>query len=425
LAVAAISFLEPGQRPASEARRFALQADDLITKVDSGVEDYATADQLLRRAQELDPSDGEIWAISAELNGSLYGRGFDHAMSRLEASQSQSERATKLAPDSPRAWLARGNYFRGIDNWTQAETCLHRALKLAPPKGGLHSLIVFSMAGTAVGKGDREAAFRLYGESIDPGRPGSDGLAHYNQFLIRFGDRRFQEADALAEASMKELPSPNFICGRALSWLAWRGDPDMAAAVLETIPEGRRSETRTTVITIITDLLRRRPKDALKVLATVSTDYFSDNYYTGPRGLLEGEAQAALGHAEAARLAWEEGLAVCQKRAAGSELGFRETASETMLLGWLGRDVEARRLLAAVQEKWGEGIRGWYIESRGYAALGDADKALPAIKLLLTSTDAAFPLTPALLRLDPIWDKLRPDPRFQTLAQAEAKTQQN
>jgi hypothetical protein len=50
-----------------------------------------------------------------------------------------------------------------------------------------------------------------------------------------------------------------------------------------------------------------------------------------------------------------------------------------------------------------------------YALLGDADHAVPILKRLLQIpySDA---ITPALLRLDPVWDQIRNDPRFQELA---------
>src|SRR6516162_654498 len=50
-----------------------------------------------------------------------------------------------------------------------------------------------------------------------------------------------------------------------------------------------------------------------------------------------------------------------------------------------------------------------------YALLGDADHAIPILKRLLQTTYAGA-ITPALLRLDPIWDQIRNNPRFQELA---------
>jgi serine/threonine-protein kinase len=50
-----------------------------------------------------------------------------------------------------------------------------------------------------------------------------------------------------------------------------------------------------------------------------------------------------------------------------------------------------------------------------YALLGDADHAIPILKRLLQIPYGGS-ITPALLRLDPIWDQIRNDPRFQKLA---------
>jgi hypothetical protein len=55
-----------------------------------------------------------------------------------------------------------------------------------------------------------------------------------------------------------------------------------------------------------------------------------------------------------------------------------------------------------------------------YALLGDADHAIPILRRLV-QTSSYTGITPALMRINPIWDSIRNDPRFQKLCEENPK----
>ncbi len=399
------------QAAVSEARKLAHRARALIDQLDSTPDDYATAEGLVKRALELDANDGEAWAVSSLLNSLYLSRGFDRSEARREAARSQAERAVKLAPESPNAWLALGRAAFSTD-LPRSEQALRRGLELAPNDGRL----LIALGGLYRRQSRNDEALAVYERAA--ALPDSCALARYDQYLIHFYFGHFAEADRCIRAAFAETKTVNIVAGLALHEVTWRGRVPEALQVLAEAPANVRGQPRVVVATVLVDLMAHRPEEALHALDQLPADTINDAWYTGPKALLAGLAHFQAGRPEAARLAWEAGLAVVRRRLQDTPNDVEQRIRLGELLAWSGQTEAAVHEAKVVAElsRGGAGASWTDSAARIYAALGRADEAVPLLKHMLETPAAGrWPLTPALLRLDPIWDRLRDDPRFQKL----------
>src|SRR4029078_12276071 len=81
---------------------------------------------------------------------------------------------------------------------------------------------------------------------------------------------------------------------------------------------------------------------------------------------------------------------------------------------------EGEALLRAIGPDRCEWPRAQVSGARAYSILKDADRAVPLLRSALDAPMFDTP-TPALLRLDPSWDNIRSDPRFQKISSSDAR----
>jgi hypothetical protein len=97
----------------------------------------------------------------------------------------------------------------------------------------------------------------------------------------------------------------------------------------------------------------------------------------------------------------------------------------SLMLAFMGRRDEAihdrdRGVAAAsaTGDQWGTIPYSHHVAARIDLALGDRDAAIAQVREVLSKPNF---LSPGLLRIDPTWNPLRGDPRFEKLAHSDGK----
>jgi len=402
--------------PPSEAQQLMARARTLCDKIGFTRDELALAEELCRRATELEPTSASAWAARAYTNALFMNRGWDYSEKRAREVQSGANRALALNAEEPEALMALGLMLamKGAAV-AEVEPLVRRAMAAVPgdsrPVRQLGHL--FSLHGlTNDARELFETAVRL-----NP----RDALAYY--LLSTHHAARGQLAEAWQSTESALAVSPDF--GSALLLQAslavrWKGDLVAMRAALNRLPAAERGDDRAVYFSMWGGTLERDLRRVLAAGAQGTNEYLVDNLFTGPKAWLTALAYEAVKQQNFARREWEAAEALLRQRLRDNPAGGSiDHAYLAYTLARIGRAEEAAREIGPYASRYREepSTRRASFLATYHAALGDAAGAAPYLRYVHEngSNGGYGGFTVHLLRLDPMWDRLRGKPEFEAL----------
>jgi TolB-like protein/class 3 adenylate cyclase/Tfp pilus assembly protein PilF len=404
--------ISPLARPAStEAQRLTQQARALIDDNPLALrENYRLAEELGRRAVQLDPTDGEAWATLARATVELLTGRYDTSTALRESARSQVDRALSLAPDSAEAGLAMADYLVFSQQQAVAEKRL-RALLVHFPSD---RRVVKLLAESVWDQGRTDESMQTLRDHAN--LPGGKAALLSHEAYSYFDEAKLVEADALLDQIFADKPNAHDYLTRLLVlWHGW-GDLKAAGDFLEKMPPQLLQEDAFVnhACAVWTDL--GETEKALDVLRRTPRDFLEEWRVIVPKGLLAGRVLQAAGRTEAAQVEWHQALALVEQRLAAEPNRADWVGLKATLLGLLGQKAEGEKQLKLWLEL--SGIRAADQAARSIGvqmALGNHEAAIQGFQDYFNRKLKRWPGSLESLRYDPLYAPLRSDPRIQQL----------
>jgi TolB-like protein/Tfp pilus assembly protein PilF len=384
------------------------------------------AQKYLREAVRLDPKFALGWALLSYVDANGYRTAnLPPTVTLREEARQGGETAFALQPNLGEALHAKGYYHYGcLKDYDTAVRYFEQARQFLPNSSRIPESLAY--VARRRGQWDQSESYFNEAERLDP-----RNVRLLTQHALTYNAlRRFPEALRKLDQVLDITPDDVDTLVLKASIAQAEGDLPRAAALLA--PLHPAADDSSAVETqVYQAILERRPAQIIprlkEILAKPDPAF---GYNNGELRFYLGWAQEVAGDHAAAQESWRQArtelepflkeqpenyVLIGDLALTNMGLGDKAAAFELIERGMAGVPIEKDAI---------DGPRPIEILARVAAQMGEPDRAIATLQKLLSIPSSNpvvvnVPFTPALLRLDPMFDPLRNDPRFQRLVHSD------